>query len=159
MSQADSLKSQVEALDNEEAGAVCQLAHLDKRGGTSAKQKRILSFIDGPPARQRPGWLQFFLFVRSQGVVGDDGELDYSPLDDENQTLLSEFVDSFHLDGKFLRAPRFSILPDLRVTARDSQDDQFEFEGSWPSQAAVLEQLAIKTGTFSKTSNSSRLSS
>ena len=111
MSQADSLKSQVEALDNEEAGAVCQLAHLDKRGGTSAKQKRILSFIDGPPARQRPGWLQFFLFVRSQGVVGDDGELDYSSLDDENHTLLSEFVDSFHLDGKFLRAPRFSILP------------------------------------------------
>ena len=141
MSQADSLKSQVEALDNEEAGAVCQLAHLDKREGASAKQKRILSFLEGPPARQRPGWLQFFLFVRSQGVVGDDGELDYAPLGEENQTLLSDFVDSFHVDGKFLRAPRFSILPDLRVTSRDSQDDQFEFDKSWPSQAAVQEQL------------------
>ena len=59
MSQADSLKSQGEALDNDEAGAVCELAHLDKRGSASAKQKRILSFIDGPPSRQRPGWLQF----------------------------------------------------------------------------------------------------
>ena len=64
MGTAKDLKSQVEALDNDEAGAVCQLAHLDKRGGASAKQKRILSFIEGPSARHRVGWLQFFLFVR-----------------------------------------------------------------------------------------------
>eukprot|EP01048_Picozoa_sp_COSAG05_P002344 COSAG05_NODE_94_length_19565_cov_15.870133_4_plen_149_part_00 len=138
MSTANSLKSQVEALDNDEASAVCQLAHLDKRGGASAKQKRILSFIEGPPARQRIGWLQFFLFVREQGVVGDDGNLDYSPLDEDSQSLLSEFVDAFHLDGKFLRAPRYSLLSDLRITPRESQADKFEYDQDWPDQAAVL---------------------
>ena len=75
MSTAETLKGQVEGLTNDEAGDICLLAHLDKRGGAAAKQKRILSFLEGPPARQRPGWLQFFLFVREQGAVGDDGKL------------------------------------------------------------------------------------
>ena len=88
MGTAEDLKSQVEALDNDEASAVFQLAHLDKRGGASAKQKRILSFIEGPTARQRAGWLQIFLFVREQGVVGDDGKFDYTPLDEDSQTLV-----------------------------------------------------------------------
>eukprot|EP01048_Picozoa_sp_COSAG05_P015777 COSAG05_NODE_1943_length_3799_cov_21.288649_5_plen_44_part_00 len=43
MSTAESLKSQVEALTNDEASDICLLAHLDKRGGATAKQKRILS--------------------------------------------------------------------------------------------------------------------
>ena len=80
MGTAETLKSQVNELTNDEAGDICFLAHLDKRGGAAAKQKRILSFLEGPPARQRPGWLQFFLFVREQGAVGDDGTLDYTTL-------------------------------------------------------------------------------
>ena len=89
MGTAENLKSQVEGLTNDEAGDICLLAHLDKRGGATSKQTRILSFIEGPPARQRPGWLQFFLFVREQGAVGDDGKLDYATLDEDSQALLA----------------------------------------------------------------------
>ena len=40
MGTAENLKSQVEGLTNDEAGDICFLAHLDKRGGAAAKQKR-----------------------------------------------------------------------------------------------------------------------
>ena len=108
------LHSQVQALDNSDASSVCSLLNLDRRGGARAKQTRILSLVAGPPSRQRVGWLKFFLHVHSQGAVDDDG-IDYETLEEADQKILAEYVENFHLENKWQRAPNCDLLPDLVV--------------------------------------------
>ena len=93
-SDLDDLKSQVQALTNEQCNKFCFLANLDRRGGAGAKQNRILSLVSGPASRQRPNWLQFFLAAVDAGC-GDDDELDYDPIAGGHDELLADYGNTF----------------------------------------------------------------
>ena len=136
---SDDLKDVVAALPAAQLPHLLDLMCIQPGGNATVRRQRILTAISGRPARQRSGWLDFFITaLEAYGRYHGDFEnfsvvdIDFSELDDEefwddvHTGILDSYLD--HLrdvnDQPLPKFLPFDLLSDLEY---DSADDPVRF--------------------------------
>ena len=152
---SDDLKDVVAALPAAQLPHLLDLMCIQPGGNATVRRQRILTAISGRPARQRSGWLDFFItaleaYGRYHGGFENFSvvDIDFSELDDEefwddvHTGILDSYLD--HLrdvnDQPLPKFLPFDLLSDLEYDSADDPVRFRNFTGTWPD-AATLQRL------------------